>query len=84
MNPMENLTFLGGVRTIQQKFDNSSTIASGVYDTVTETLILTFRNGTVYRYPAVPQEDVERFFNAESAGKFFATFIRPYHQGTRV
>lgn len=80
----QETTFLGGQRTLKHVFVSSSTLLQAVYDTVTETLTMEFRNGSVYRYPAVGLKTVEELFEAPSAGAYFAKNIRPYNKGTRM
>lgn len=81
-------TFMGSIRTRKNTFANSSLLVSGEYDTIMEELILTFKGGERYRYPAVPPEVVEELFAAEelkvSPGMWFTQRIRPFFTGTRM
>ena len=51
----------------------SSNIASAGCD-----LIVSFKNGTTYRYKDVDQDTVQEFFAAESHGKFLNAVIKPH------
>ena len=50
----------------------SSNIAAAGCD-----LIVSFKNGTTYRYKDVDQDTVQEFFSAESHGKFLNAVIKP-------
>ena len=50
----------------------SSNIASAGCD-----LIVSFKNGTTYRYKDVEPEVIDGFFAAESHGKFLNAVIKP-------
>lgn len=53
----------------------SEAIASLRYDSITETLFLTFVNGGTYFYRAVPGDVFEAFKAADSKGRFFQANI---------
>ena len=61
---------------------HSSWIASATYAS-DATLVVRFRNGTVYRYFTVPRAILEGFLTAPSKGAYFTHRIRnafPYTQ----
>jgi hypothetical protein len=61
---------------------NSSWIASATYAS-DATLVVRFRNGTVYRYFTVPRAILDGFLTAPSKGAYFTHRIRnafPYTQ----
>ena len=58
-------------------FPVPSTVLSGWdYDTATSQLSLSFTDGAIYSYTAVPAQIVEALLRAPSPGKFFNTRIR--------
>ena len=69
-------TFLGGDRVKRRLFD-SSTICEAKYDSVLETLEVTFQNGTKYEYFGVDEALATAFWEAGSPGRFFTQNIRP-------
>lgn len=62
----------------------SSNIAARGYDLTRQVLAVTFTSGVVYHYGSVPAAVAEAFFNAESAGKFFAAHIKSKFPGERM
>ena len=65
------------VKSIAMKVD-SSAIEFIKYDRKTENLNITFTSGGSYDYPNVPEDIVLGLLKAESAGKYFHQFIKPY------
>ena len=61
----------------------SSNISQHGYDAASQTLALQFSNGTVYRYPDVPQEVADRLATTKSVGSFFANEIRAVYVGVK-
>ena len=53
-----------------------SSVLSSIEYLSDQTLELTFRSGTTYRYFAVPQTVVEGFIAAESKGAYFNRHVR--------
>ena len=49
----------------------SSNINQTIYDTKTQSLEVTFKNGLVYSYEEVPHQIYTKFRMAESQGSFF-------------
>ena len=49
----------------------SSNLVSTEYDSETQKLLTTFKNGAVYEYDEVPHKIFAQFRLAESQGKFF-------------
>lgn len=43
-----------------------------------------FKNGTAYDYPEAGQSTMDALIAADSAGRYFASVIRPNFKGTRV
>lgn len=67
----------------------SSNIARGLYNAVTQVLIVEFKgkDGKVtstYQYPEFPWASWEAFREAPSKGSYFAKEIRPKFKGTKV
>jgi hypothetical protein len=56
----------------------SSTILATKYDKGTKELTVTFNKGGQYRYNGVKETDYIRFELAESQGKAFNKYIKPY------
>ena len=54
----------------------STLLAGGAYDAAQSLLDLQFRDGTIYRYFAVPPSTVDQLFVADSKGAFFNRHIR--------
>jgi hypothetical protein len=76
-------TFLGTQRMKNKNFTSSSTLENGEYDTVTGTLVLTFKNGRKYSY-SVPEDVVDSLYSAPSAGSYFSHYMRHSYNGTPV
>ena len=55
----------------------SSTVLSALtYDKSTQTLLIAFKSGRIYRYLGVPAQTVDDLLTAESKGRFFNASIR--------
>lgn len=54
----------------------SEALASGDYDTDTQTLDITFTNGRTYTFEMVPEHVWEGLVGASSAGTYFFTNIK--------
>ena len=50
---------------------DSSNLSMSEYDSETQKLLTTFKNGAVYEYDEVPHKIFAQFRLAESQGKFF-------------
>jgi hypothetical protein len=61
--------------TVIYNLIKSSNITESEYDTSTEKMIVTFKNGVKYEYENVPHKVYARFRLSESQGKFFTTDI---------
>ncbi len=57
---------------------SSSNIVSVGYDPASLTLEIEFKNGSVYEYTNVPQEEYEAFMNADSKGTYLHSNIKKY------
>jgi frataxin-like iron-binding protein CyaY len=57
---------------------SSEAIAFIDYDIETEELSVTFTKGGPYVYTGVPQSVVEGWISADSAGRYFHSFIKAY------
>lgn len=57
---------------------NSSAIQAIRYDRESSNLNITFTSGGSYDYPNVPEEVVLGLTTAESAGRYFHQYIKPY------
>ena len=47
-------------------------------------LFVCFTNGSVYKFPGVPQHLYDGLLKTDSPGRFFADHIRSNHKGERV
>ena len=56
----------------------SATILASTYNKGTKDLTITFNTGAQYNYPNVKEGDYNRFELAESQGKGFNKYIKPY------
>lgn len=54
----------------------SSNISSASYDSESENLKITFKNGSIYEYTKVPWQVFTKFRLSESQGKFFSEHIK--------
>jgi ABC-type ATPase involved in cell division len=50
---------------------SSSNLSKGIYDRVAKTLVVVFKNGSIYEYENVPQNVFSAMNIAESQGKYF-------------
>jgi KTSC domain len=77
-----------GMRTVERRADQTYVFDSSVIGAMTysdhATLDLVFRNGTTYRYFAVPAGVVEGLRTARSAGAYFHRHIRPRFRTQRL
>ncbi len=62
----------------------SSNLVKTEYDSVSSTLIATFKNGIMYEYEEVPHKIYAQFRLAESQGKFFNTEIARQYKYKKV
>jgi hypothetical protein len=62
----------------------SSDLASVGYDPPVYTLRIKFQNGSEYNYFDVPSDVYARLMKAESKGRFFYHWIRPYYKYKRI
>lgn len=63
---------------------NSKHLDSYDYDPTSKTLHVTFKNGSVYRYDNVPQEELNSYDGKETMGTFFAQNIRNKYNSKKV
>jgi lysyl-tRNA synthetase class 2 len=63
---------------------DSSFIESAGYDSQTSTLGITFKNGEVWNYAAVPSGVWDQFKNAKSTGTFFHAYIKGRYTENQV
>lgn len=63
---------------------NSSNLLVSEYDKLSKDLIITFKNGGVYKYENVPATDYMRFEMADSQGKVLNSLIKPNYKFTRL
>lgn len=54
----------------------SSNITSASYDSESENLKITFKNGSIYEYTKVPWQVFTKFRLSQSQGKFFSEHIK--------
>jgi hypothetical protein len=64
---------------MQRERVDSSSLTSVGYDAGSETLEVEFRNGGVYRYLEVPEDEWQSLQSAESKGSYLNTHIKPRH-----
>jgi len=62
----------------------SSNLSTSSYDSQKKTLTLTFNEGGIYEYYAVPQIVDYELRQAASSGKYFHSFIRTKYSFKRV
>lgn len=74
----------GTVETMILEEGESTNIASGAYDHSTNTLLITFLNGGLYSYYAVPSAIWEALKAAESKGRYFQSSIKGYYLFKRL
>lgn len=65
-------------------FTASSHIAAATYDSDTEELIVTFPGGKAYSYAGVPQDVVDGFSAAPSAGGYLHANIKGKYETTKL
>mgnify|MGYP000276784156 FL=1 len=63
---------------------NSSNLKSAGFNTETETLTITFNNGSIYEYYEFPWDKFTKFRMSESQGKYFNENIGRSHKYTKV
>lgn len=63
---------------------NSSNLLVSEYNQLTKDLVITFKNGGVYKYDGVSASDYMRFEMAESQGKILNSLIKPNYTFTRL
>lgn len=62
----------------------SSNINDVSYDERSQTMSITFHDGSIYNYFNVPEGVYMRLVNASSVGGYFAAFIKNSFSSTRV
>ena len=62
----------------------SKVIARLRYQPADRSLVVEFRNGSVYRYHGVSAEDYDALAKARSPGARFNTHIAPHHEAERI
>lgn len=64
---------------------DSSNIASSIYDTIDNTLYITFVKGNLrYKYDDVAPEDYHQMEIAQSTGEAFNQFIKRKYKGEKL
>ena len=63
---------------------DSSSLRSAGYDPAAHVLEVEFRNGGVYQYLEVPDEEFEEFITAPSKGRYLNTEIKPRHPARKL
>jgi hypothetical protein len=66
-----------------QPIESEAIVAVG-YDSQTQVLRATFRNGRTYDYLDVPPDENSRFMNAESRGAYLNQVIKPKYESRVV
>lgn len=63
----------------------SSDLVQGVsHDPSDDTLTVHFKNGRIYDFAGVPQNVVDQMVTADSVGRFFHQWVKPYYSGSEV
>jgi hypothetical protein len=62
----------------------STHLNGGDYDPDTQTLMLQFVNGAVYRYTGVPQHKADTLFQSSSPGGYFHDHIRGQYTEVKI
>ena len=62
----------------------SSNLKSAKYNTLNESLSVTFNNGSIYEYDNVPWAKFTKFRLAESQGKYFNEQIVKVHKYKKI
>ena len=62
----------------------SSNLVKTEYDSETNKLMATFKNGIIYEYEDVPQKTYAQFRLAESQGKYFNTDIAKQYKYKKI
>ena len=62
----------------------SSVFSQAGYDPQARTLTVRFKSGKTFRYRDVQLERGEAFMGAASKGSYFASQIKPHHDGEEV
>jgi hypothetical protein len=65
-------------------FQQSSNIRGASYDSETLTLRIDFQHGGTYEYKQVPEDVVNEFSLAESAGKYLHAYIKGSYEHSKV
>ena len=65
---------------MRHDFTNSSSIKYAEYDTTDEVLTVCFSSGKEYKYKDVPKDIYLELVEANSAGKFFQSCIKPVYK----
>lgn len=63
---------------------DSSSLASAGYDPAAHVLEVEFRNGGVYQYLEVDDDEYEEFRSAPSKGRYLNTEIKPDHPARKL
>ena len=63
---------------------DSSSLASAGYDPAAHVLEVEFRNGGVYQYLEVEDEEYQEFRSAPSKGRYLNTEIKPDHPARKL
>lgn len=63
---------------------DSSNLMVSEYNQLTKDLVISFKNGGVYKYDKVPATDYMRFEMADSQGKMLNKLIKPNYSFTRL
>lgn len=62
----------------------STNINDVSYDPKSQTMSITFKDGSIYNYLNVPEGVYERLLKANSVGSYFAMYIKNRFSTTRV
>lgn len=70
------------METLEVKVEHSSQVDAISYNSLTEVLVITFKNGKKYVYEEVPAEKVSEMIASDSVGKYLNAHIKPNYKAT--
>ncbi len=70
--------------TVTRRAVKSSRIRSVGYDDRSKVLTIEFTRGAIWTYNYIPESLFERLLSAQSKGKFFNEYIRPFYPGRNI
>lgn len=65
---------------MRHDFTNSTSLRYAEYDSADKVLTICFSSGKEYKYADVPKDVYQELIEAQSAGKFFQQYVKPYYK----